>query len=62
MVLSNPGHEESAMHREGEEVHLNEEEASGASKPHIVRYVLGVSLLLAVVLMSAIWIIGSITR
>jgi hypothetical protein len=53
---------ESAMHREGEEVHLNEEEASGASKPHIVRYVLGVSLLLAVVLMSAVWIIGSITR
>lgn len=50
------------MHRDGDEVHLNEEEASGASKPHIVRYVLGVSLLLAVFLMSAIWIIGSITR
>ena len=50
------------MHREGDEVHLNEEKTSGASKPHIVRYVLGVSLLLAVVLMSAVWIIGSITR
>lgn len=47
------------MHREGDEVHLSEEEATGASKPHIVRYVLGVSLLLAVVLMSAIWIIAS---
>ena len=50
------------MHREGDEVHLNEEEASGASRPHIVRYVLGASLLLAVVLMSAVWIIGSITH
>ena len=50
------------MHREDDEVHLSEEEASGAHKPHIVRYVLGVSLLLAVVLLSAVWIIGSITR
>ncbi|HMI41290.1 MAG TPA: hypothetical protein VK485_08705 [Sphingomicrobium sp.] len=50
------------MHREDDEVHLSEEEASGAIKPHVVRYVLGVSLLLAVVLMSAVWIIGSITR
>jgi hypothetical protein len=50
------------MDRDGDEVHLSEEEASGASKPHVVRYVLGVSLLLAVVLMSAVWIIGSITR
>ena len=61
-MVADTGLKESAMHREGEEVHLNEEEASGASKPHIVRYVLGVSLLLAVFLMSAIWIIGSITR
>jgi hypothetical protein len=61
-MMRHTGHEESAMHREGDEVHLNEEEASGASKPHIGRYVLGVSLLLTVLLMSAIWIIGSITR
>jgi hypothetical protein len=50
------------MEREGDEVHVSQEEASGGVQPHIVRYVLGVSLLLIVVLMSAIWILGSVTR
>ena len=50
------------MERQGEEVHVTEVEASGGSQPHIVRYVLGISLLLVVGLMSLIWIIGSITR
>ncbi len=50
------------MERDGDEVHVTETEASGGSKPDIVRYVLGVSLLLVVVLMSAVWIIGSTTR
>jgi hypothetical protein len=50
------------MEREGDEVHVSQEEASGGAQPHIVRYVLGVSLLLIVVLMSAIWILGSVTR
>ena len=50
------------MERQGDEVHVTETEASGGTQPHIVRYVLGVSLLLAVLLMSAVWIIGSITR
>ena len=50
------------MERDGDEVHVTEAEASGGSQPHIVRYVLGISLLLVVVLMSAIWIIGSTTR
>ena len=49
------------MERQGDEVHVTEEEASGGSQPHIVRYVLGVSLLLVVVLLSAVWIIGSAT-
>lgn len=49
------------MERDGDEVHVTETEASGGSKPDIVRYVLGISLLLVVVLMSAIWIIGSTT-
>ena len=48
------------MEREGDEIHLSETEASGAIKPHIVRYVLGISLLLAVIAMSAVWIIGAI--
>ena len=50
------------MERQGDEVHVTETEASGGSSPHIVRYVLGISLLLTVVLMSLVWIIGSTTR
>jgi hypothetical protein len=50
------------MERQGDEVHVSEEEASGGVQPHIVRYILGVSLLLVVILMSAIWILGSVTR
>ena len=50
-----------AMRREGEEIHVSEEEASGGTQPHIVRYVLAASLLLAVVAMSAIWITGAAT-
>jgi len=47
------------MRMEGEEIHVTEEEASGGSQPHIVRYVLAASLLLAVLAMSAIWITGA---
>ena len=50
------------MERQGDEVHVSQEEASGGSQPHIVRYVLAVSLLLVVVLLSLIWILGSTTR
>ena len=62
MALSDSGCGRMRMERQGEEVHVSEVEASAGSQPHIVRYVLGVSLLLVVVLMSAIWIIGSMTR
>ena len=48
------------MERQGDEVHLNETEASGAVRPHIVRYVLGFSLLLVVIAMSAVWILRAI--
>jgi len=50
------------MERHGDEIHVNETEASGASKPHIGRYVLGFSLLMVVIAMSAIWIFGSVVR
>lgn len=50
------------MERHGDEVHLNETEAAGGVKAHGVRYVLGFSLLLVVIAMSAIWILGSILR
>ena len=48
------------MERQGDEVHLNETEATAGAKAQGVRYVLGVSLLLAVIAMSAVWIWGSI--
>lgn len=50
------------MERQGDEVHVSQEEASAGSQPHIVRYVLAISLLLVVLLLSAIWIVGSVTR
>ena len=51
---------ESAMERQGDEVHLNETEATGGVKQQGMRYVLGFSLLLVVIALSAIWILGSI--
>jgi hypothetical protein len=50
------------MERQGEEIHVTTTEASGGSTPHIVRYVLGISLFLAIAAMSAIWITGALTR
>jgi hypothetical protein len=50
------------MHREGEEIHVTTEEASGGSTPHIVRYILAASLSLGVLVLSAIWIIGAATK
>ena len=50
------------MERQGDEVHVTGLEASGGSQPHVVRYVLGISLLLVVGLLSLVWVVGSITR
>ena len=50
------------MERRGDEIHLNEAEACAGEQPHVVRWVLAISLILAVGLLSAIWIIGSITK
>lgn len=43
-------------------VHIDEEDASGGSKEGVVRWVLGVGLLLAIVLLSLIWIIPALTQ
>ena len=48
------------MERDGDEVHLNETEATGAVKAQGVRSVLGISLLLVVIAMSAVWILGAV--
>jgi hypothetical protein len=50
------------MERQGEEVHFETDEARGASTPNIVRWVLGISLVAAILLMSAIWIFGAASR
>jgi len=50
------------MERQGDELHVTEEEASGGTQPHIVRYILGISLLLVTALLSLVWIIGSVTH
>lgn len=50
------------MHREGEEVHVDDTEASGGSKEGVVRWVLIVGTLLAIVLLSIIWITGAATQ
>ena len=46
----------------GDHVEVDEEEASGGVKNHGVRYVLAASLLLAIILLSAMWIIPAVTN
>lgn len=48
------------MQTHGTEVHVDENAARAGSTPHIVRYVLLISLALAIVALSAIWITGAI--
>lgn len=50
------------MHKDGEEVHVNTEEASAGVTGHGVRYVLAAGLLLGIVALSAIWITGALTN
>ncbi len=50
------------MERHGEEVHTGTDDARAGSTPGVVRYVLGISLTLAVIAMSAVWIIPSLSQ
>lgn len=50
------------MNRDGDHIEVSTEEASGGSTPHIVRYVLGISLLLTIIALSAIWMFGAATN
>jgi hypothetical protein len=47
------------MERHGEEVEVTTNEARGGETPHIVRYVLVISLVLAIAALSLIWILGA---
>ena len=48
------------MYKEGDEIHVSEEEASGGAQTNTMRYVLTISLLLVVIAMSAVWIIPAL--
>jgi len=50
------------MEKRGEEVHVDETEASGGSKEGVVRYVLVISLFLAIAFLSIIWITGALSQ
>lgn len=50
------------MERIGEEIHIDTEEARAGETPHILRYVLGISLALAILALSAIWISGALSQ
>ena len=43
------------MERQGNEVHIEKDEARAGSTPHIVRYVLGISMVLIVVAFAIIF-------
>ena len=47
------------MDRQGEEVHLNTEEARGGKTGMGVRYVLAFSLALILIAFAAMWLLGS---
>jgi hypothetical protein len=47
------------LERHGEEIHISDDEARSGSTPAIVRYVLIISLALAIGALSAIWIVGA---
>lgn len=50
------------MERQGDEIHIATDEARGGSTPQIVRYVLVISLVLAILALSLIWITGAVSR
>ena len=49
------------MERRGDEVHLDTEEARAGENSNVVRYVLTISLILAIVALTAIWVTGAAT-
>ncbi|MBM0169812.1 hypothetical protein [Altererythrobacter sp. C41] len=50
------------MERRGDEVHMNETEASGGSKEGVVRWVLIVGTFLAIAFLTIIWVTGALTQ
>lgn len=48
------------MHKDGDHIDVTEEEASGGVKNHGVRYVLVISLVLAIIALSLMWMTGAV--
>jgi hypothetical protein len=48
------------MHKDGDKIDVTEEEASGGVKNVGLRYVLAISLLLAIIILSAMWMTGAL--
>ncbi len=44
-----------------EEIHVKTDKARSGETPHIVRYVLGISVVLAAMAMTVIWVTGALT-
>lgn len=49
------------MTTQGDEVHIEKEDVRAGSTPGVVRYVLLISITLAIVALSAVWITGALT-
>jgi hypothetical protein len=47
------------MHKNGDKIDVTEVEASGGVKNVSLRYVLAISLLLAIIILSAMWMTGA---
>lgn len=48
------------MHKDGDKIDVTAEEASGGVKNVGLRYVLAISLLLAIIILSAMWMTGAL--
>ncbi|MEO5706713.1 MAG: hypothetical protein ABIT10_12425 [Alteraurantiacibacter sp.] len=49
------------MDQPGRETHIDADDARSGETPHIVRWVLGISLLLAIIAMSVVWLIPTLS-
>ncbi|APG61681.1 hypothetical protein LPB140_01215 [Sphingorhabdus lutea] len=53
---------EAKLKKDGDKIEVDEEEASGGVKEHGVRYVLAISLVLVVIVLSLSWIIPALMK
>ena len=49
------------MENKGDHVEMTEQEASGGIKNQGMRYVLGISLFLVIIVLSAAWMMGAVS-